>query len=169
MKPRDLPAEHTAGAAQDALSPLLLAPIALPTPALGELAAVASDGTRPLVRFPVGGEAAIPARSTVDLHGAQAGACVVLVFEGGDPARPIITGVLRDDRGGWPQPAPPAQVQIDADGQHMVVSARERLVLRCGQASITLTRAGKVLIEGAYVSSRSAGVNRIKGGSVQLN
>ena len=43
------------------------------------------------------------------------------------------------------------------------------MVLRCGKASITLTKAGKVLIEGSYVLSRSTGVNRIKGGSVQLN
>jgi hypothetical protein len=41
--------------------------------------------------------------------------------------------------------------------------------LRCGKSSITLTRAGKVLIEGEYISSRSSGVNRIKGGSIQLN
>jgi hypothetical protein len=50
-----------------------------------------------------------------------------------------------------------------------MVSAKEQLVLRCGKASITLTKEGKVLIQGAYVSSRSSGVNRIKGGSVQLN
>ena len=31
------------------------------------------------------------------------------------------------------------------------------------------TRAGKVLVRGAYVSSRSSGVQRIKGGSVQIN
>jgi hypothetical protein len=42
-------------------------------------------------------------------------------------------------------------------------------VLQCGKASITLTKAGKVLIQGSYVSSRSTGVNRVKGGSVQLN
>jgi hypothetical protein len=34
---------------------------------------------------------------------------------------------------------------------------------------LTLTHAGKVLIRGAYVLSRSSGVNRIKGGSVQIN
>jgi hypothetical protein len=43
------------------------------------------------------------------------------------------------------------------------------LVLRCGKARITLTRAGKVLVEGTYISSRSSGVNRIRGGSVHLN
>ncbi len=45
----------------------------------------------------------------------------------------------------------------------MLVSAKDELVLRCGKASITLTRAGKVLIQGSYVSSRSTGVNRVKG------
>ena len=51
----------------------------------------------------------------------------------------------------------------------MIVSAKEQLVLRCGKASITLTKAGKVMIQGSYVLSRSTGVNRVKGGSVQLN
>ena len=36
-------------------------------------------------------------------------------------------------------------------------------------SGITLTRAGKVLITGGYVSSRSKGVNRVKGASVQIN
>jgi len=43
------------------------------------------------------------------------------------------------------------------------------LVLRCGKVAITLTQAGKVLIEGTYLSSRSTEVNSIKGDSVQLN
>jgi hypothetical protein len=32
-----------------------------------------------------------------------------------------------------------------------------------------LTSAGKVMIQGAYLSNRSSGVLRIKGGSVQIN
>ena len=43
------------------------------------------------------------------------------------------------------------------------------MVLRCGKASITLTQAGKILLDGTYVVSRSSGANRIKGASVQLN
>lgn len=61
---------------------------------------------------------------------------------------------------GWPIDKP-GQVEVDADRQRMVVTAREQLVLRCGKASITLTKAGKVLIEGSYVLSRSTGVNLI--------
>jgi hypothetical protein len=60
-------------------------------------------------------------------------------------------------------------VELENDGERLIVTAKTQLVLRCGKASITLTNAGKVLIEGAYVSSRSTGVNRINGGSVQLN
>ena len=57
----------------------------------------------------------------------------------------------------------------EVDGEKTVVTAQKEIVLRCGKASITLTRAGKVLIRGAYLLSRSSGVNRIKGGSVQIN
>jgi hypothetical protein len=42
-------------------------------------------------------------------------------------------------------------------------------VLRCGKTSITRTKAGKVVIEGTYLSNKSTRANRIKGGSIQLN
>ncbi|RUR71672.1 hypothetical protein EJP67_31965 [Variovorax guangxiensis] len=134
-----------------------------------ELVAIADEGQTLLVVL--GGRpgtTAVRARSVVDLHGAHIGRQVVLMFENADPARPIVIGVLRGAHG-WPLPDAPAQVEVDADGERMLVSARDELVLRCGKASITLTRAGKVLIQGSYVSSRSTGVNRVKGGSVQLN
>ena len=43
------------------------------------------------------------------------------------------------------------------------------IVLRCGEASITLTRAGKVLIRGTYILTRSSGANRVKGAAVEIN
>lgn len=158
----------------DALTPLLaarpavLTTHALPEVVIGELIAIADDGRSPLVLYPgQPGTAALRARAVLDLHGAHIGKQVVLSFENGDAGRPIVMGVLRQ-----PDSQPleaPGQVQIDADGERMVVSAKEQLVLQCGKASITLTKAGKVLIQGSYLSSRSTGVNRIKGGSVQLN
>jgi hypothetical protein len=60
-------------------------------------------------------------------------------------------------------------VEATADGKRVTLTADKEIELRCGKASITLTRAGKVLIRGAYLLSRSSGVNRIKGGSVQIN
>jgi hypothetical protein len=134
----------------------------------GVLVGLKDAGSTPLVIFPGQPQAAaIPARTTVDLHGAHIGRPVVLMFDAGDPLRPIVLGCLRGDSAALAEQ--PGQVQIDADGERLIVSAREQLVLRCGQASITLTKAGKVLIQGAYVSSRSTGVNRVRGGSVQIN
>ena len=136
---------------------------------IGQLIGMTNEGRTPLVLYPgQPGTAAIFARTVVDLHGPHIGRQVVLMFEAGDPAKPIVLGVLREGEG-WPLDEKPDQVEVDADGERMIVSAKEQLVLRCGKASITLTRAGKVLIQGSYVLSRSSGVNRIKGGSVQLN
>lgn len=142
---------------------------ALPSVVVGELIAIVDEGRTPLVRYAdQPGSAALRARTVVDLQGLHIGHAVTLMFENGDAARPIVMGLIRQPEG-WPLAQAPAQVEVDADGARMVVTAQEQLVLRCGQASITLTRAGKVLIQGNYLSSRSAGVIRIKGGSVQLN
>ena len=135
---------------------------------IGMLVAFKDEGRTPLVIYTgQPGSAALPARTIMDIHGSHIGRQVVLMFDQGDPRRPIVMGSLRSQEG-WPLERP-GQVEIDADGERMIVSAKEQLVLRCGKASITLTRTGKILIDGAYVSSRSSGVNRIKGGSVQLN
>jgi hypothetical protein len=114
------------------------------------------------------GTAAIAARSVVDLHGDHVGRQVVLVFEDADPTRPIVMGVLHDAKQSALPPRP-GTVEVDRDGDRLIIGAREQLVLRCGNAKLTLTRSGKVLIEGTYISSRSSGVNRLKGGSIQIN
>jgi hypothetical protein len=122
----------------------------------------------PLIVHKARPQVATAAATIVDLHGAHIGRQVVLQFEDGNIDRPIVMGVLRNKEG-WPLEEKPAQVEVDVDGQRMLVSAKEQLVLKCGKASVTLTKAGKVLIQGTYVSNRSSGVMRIKGGSVQLN
>lgn len=58
---------------------------------------------------------------------------------------------------------------LHVDGKRVVLEGQEEVVLRCGEASITLTRNGKIAIRGKYLLSRSSGVNRILGGSVQVN
>jgi hypothetical protein len=136
---------------------------------IGVLIGFQEEGRTPLVIFPgQAGDAATPARTTHDVHGAHIGRDVVLMFENADPRLPIIVGLVQRPDGG-PLPRTDLTAEIDSDGVRTVVAAREQLVLRCGAASITLTRAGKILIEGTYVSHRSSGVMRIKGGSVQLN
>jgi hypothetical protein len=135
----------------------------------GVLIGFKDDGRIPLVLFPgQPGSAALGATTVVDVHGSHIGRQVALMFERCDPRRPMIMGLLRGAQA-WPLPQQPATVEVDADGERLVVTAKQQLVLRCGKASITLTKAGKVLIEGAYISNRSSGVLRIKGGSVQIN
>jgi hypothetical protein len=169
-------AEHTADQAADFLSPLVVGRTMTnaESPALsggvvvGQLIAMTEHGRAPLVIFPgQSGSAAIQARTVMDLHSAHVGRHVVLAFEGADPGKPIIMGLVREDLSSTPRQ--PGHVKVDRDGERMIVTAKTQLVLRCGKASITLTEAGKILIEGTYVSSRSTGVNRLKGGSIHLN
>jgi hypothetical protein len=167
------PLEHHS-AVEDALGPLLreraatLGPASLPSAVVGELIAIAEHGQTPLILYDgQPGSAALPARSVVDLHAQHIGKSVVLCFENGDPARPIVMGVIVSEANNPLDAA--GQVEVDRDGERMIVSAKEQLVLRCGKASVTLTKAGKVIIEGSYISSRATGTHRIQGGSVQLN
>ncbi len=136
---------------------------------IGTIVGFANGGATPLVTYPdQPTPAAVRARAMLELHPAHIGKGVVLTFEHGDPSRPIVLGCLQE-ADAKALPAVAGQVEVDADGQRLVVSAKEQIVLRCGKASITLTKEGKVIIQGAYVSNRSSGVLRIKGGSVHIN
>jgi hypothetical protein len=133
---------------------------------IGVLLGVDEDGL-PLVAFPGNpGETALKARATTLLQETEVGREVALLFEGGDPRLPLVIGLVQH-----PGRTTEARMPFtaDLDGERVVLSAEQEIVLKCGKASITLTRAGKVLIRGAYLLSRSSGVNRIKGGSVQIN
>jgi uncharacterized protein (DUF2345 family) len=136
---------------------------------IGTLIGFKDHGNTPLILY--GGQpgtAALTAVSTVALDGTHIGRNVVMSFENGEPDRPVILGLVRTEMGRALR-AEPGQVSVDADGERLLISAQRELVLRCGNASITLTKNGKVLITGTYVSQRSTGTMRIKGGSVQIN
>ena len=53
--------------------------------------------------------------------------------------------------------------------EELLINAARQITIRCGESSITLTAAGKIILRGKYIVSRSSGVQRIKGGSVQIN
>lgn len=59
--------------------------------------------------------------------------------------------------------------QVYVDGKQVCIEGAEEVTFKCGKASITLTKSGKILIRGTYLLNRSTGVNRIMGGSVQVN
>jgi hypothetical protein len=136
---------------------------------VGRLVGFADNGATPLVTYDgQPGTVALAARSTVDLYGPHIGANAVLMFEHGHPTRPIIVGCVRNAEDQSTAPVA-GQVEVDADGERLVLSARHGLVLRCGKASVTLSADGKIVLRGTQVVSHASGLNRIKGGSVQVN
>lgn len=125
-----------------------------PDVVLGTLVAVA-DGGAPLVDF-AGNPAGQPvqALATARYTETAVGSSVALMFVEGDKTRPLAIGVVQHDA---------------ACSERLTLTAAREIVLQCGRASIVLTRAGKVLVRGAYVALRSSGMNRITGASVQIN
>ena len=127
-----------------------------------------TESGRPLVAFPGNqNKTGIQASSTAVLNHDDIGREVALLFEGGNPECPIVIGRIQH-----PEEivAPEMQpVIVEKDGDRLLLKAKDEITLKCGKASITLTRAGKIIIRGKYLLSRSSGVNRIKGGSVQIN
>jgi hypothetical protein len=128
---------------------------------VGRIASVdPSGGLR--VTFAGAPDQGFAARAMTAVSKDDEGREVALMFEGGDPRCPVIMGKMVS-------PLAAGQTEATADGRRVEINADQELVLRCGESSITLTRAGKIIIRGAYVLSRSSGVNRIQGGSVEIN
>ncbi len=129
---------------------------------IGKLVGFGDDG-KPMVNFPPNNQnCPLPAHSTVHLNKEIIGREIALMFEEGNPQKPIVIGVMQHPETGQP-------IHAEIDGEKKVFTAEKEIVLRCGKASITLTHAGKVIIRGTYILNRSSGVNKIKGGSVQIN
>ncbi len=129
--------------------------------------------------------------STLAISSKQVGRKVVLMFQEGDLSKPIIIGFVHsplhemienfelmtthtesESENDMQEPKPALDLSTTTtvvDGKKVLIEAHEEIVLKCGEASITLTKAGKIMIRGKYLLNRSTGVNRILGGSVQVN
>ena len=117
----------------------------------------------PLIDFPSKADRTpVTAISTVPLQPADVNREVVLVFEDGDPDRPIIVGLRQP-------PQTQRALSVEIDGDRLVYTAQNELVLRCGKASIQLLSDGSVRIRGTNLLSRASATNRIRGGNIQLN
>jgi hypothetical protein len=91
----------------------------------------------------------------------DAGHEVALMFEGGDACKPVIIGRVEMFSG--------SVSAVTARPRPVVLSSDDEIVLHCGEAKLSLRKDGRVALRGTYVETRSKGVNRIKGGSVQIN
>lgn len=122
------------------------------------------DSGAALVVFPGNPEeTALPARSLAELTSDMIGSEVALLFEHGDPRRPLIVGRIVEPAR---KATPP---QVVRDGERVVITGEERIELRCGKATIIMEKDGHITIRGTYVTSHASAANRIRGGSVNLN
>lgn len=166
----------------------------LPSVVVGRLL-VGSTAIAPLVDFVGNAAGPVRARTTLALDGpgidraVVTGQAVLLVFENGDRKLPIVTGLILSGQAATPfqelmvSPRPAAtaesgaaavasarpRVEARLDGERVVLEGKREVVLRCGEASITLRSDGKMVLRGAYIETYSKGLNRIKGASVKIN
>lgn len=99
---------------------------------------------------------------------------VLLVFEEGDPERPIIIGLIEnflEDIVSMEISQHDSQEPKEAlvDAKRLNLEAKEKIVLKCGKGSVMISKDGKIVIKGTHILSRSSGPHRIKGGSVAIN
>jgi hypothetical protein len=83
----------------------------------------------------------------------------VLLQRPGNTAEWIVTQAI----------ATPQPLETRVQRKRITLEGHDEVVLRCGEASVTLRRNGRLVLRGTYVESRSKGTNRIKGGSVLIN
>jgi hypothetical protein len=158
---------------------------------IGELTQLSALG-EPMVDFALNKtHHPIVSISTVSITPKQVGRKVVLMFNQGNLTKPIIIGFVHsplqemienfeltttqtfenevDRKVNTASSLSLANTTTVVDGKRVEIEAQDEIVLKCGEASITLTKEGKIMIRGKYLLNRSTGVNRILGGSVQVN
>ena len=133
---------------------------------IGALVGV-DEKNQPIIVYPGNPvESGVIAKSTTLFTADDVGCDVAMLFENGDKTKPLIIGKIIQSNSDSKKNS---MFDIKLDEEEITLSAKKQITLNCGKSSITLTKAGKIIIRGEYVLTRSSGVNRIKGGSVQIN
>lgn len=164
---------------------------------IGRLTHINTSG-EPCVDFPGNiSQEPLVAMSTISISAQHIDKKVALLFAQGDLYSPVIMGIIHEPLSemleNFNTSKPDLSDSVDSeknkiapdnnlivegeteydnvliDGNTITFNAKEKIELECGDSSITLTRAGKIIIKGKYLLNESRGVNRIRGGSVQLN
>jgi len=148
-------------------------------PSVPRVGWIAGDGKSLIVDYSKNTRGPLAARTTVALEGealaraARERASVLLLFENDDPGLPIVVGLIRSetpllDAALEPMPARvPTEARLD--GRRVVLEGHDEIELRCGRAVILLRRGGEVVIRGVSLKTEASGINRIRGGKVQIN
>lgn len=138
--------------------------------AIGELAGQTVDGDT-LVRVLLLGAEPLVARVATVVDAKRVGQAVAVAFEGGDPKKPIILGVMQSaGMPSWPAAQPSRAMEASVDGQRrVVIQADQEIELRCGEAAILMTADGRIHLRGQNITSEADMSQRILGASVNVN
>jgi hypothetical protein len=96
----------------------------------------------------------------------------LVTFVGGERSHGVVIGLLENESAPHEAaalPDGPELLEAVVDGKRVSIVAADELTLKCGRASITLRRNGRVVVRGSHVETDSEGVNRIKGATVKIN
>ncbi len=151
---------------------------------IGTIKAIDSEGAAVVDFDQNREEQAIKAMSTVAISPQHISRKVALLFNNGDYSQPIIMGLIQttldtvidnhqhnvaaqQNTGSTALSAPHAELTVN--GRKIIIEGKDEVVLKCGDASISLNKQGKITIRGKQILNRATEVNRIMGGSVELN
>lgn len=81
----------------------------------------------------------------------------------------VLVGLVRERVSTKAATARPGLLEAVVDGETLKLVAERDLVLRCGAASLTLRKDGRIVLSGTNLLSASRGPNRIKGATIALN
>lgn len=150
---------------------------------IGWISRIDAEGGHLFVDFPDNPGPPVVSASLVVLDEAQARKAladktpVCIAFIQGDLTRPIVLGLIAARALATTAEPPVTEAQLPAgalndlslEGKKLELEGKEQLVLKCGEASIELRKDGRIVIRGVHLVSHAQGVNRIRGGAVQIN
>jgi hypothetical protein len=118
----------------------------------------------------IDGQSSQPLRARVAASGVAAGMAlgraVLLALPEIERDGPVIVAWVQDQ---LPATTPMPGLDVELDGRRVQLQAEEEVVLRCGQASITLRADGQVVIKGTRLTSRASETNKVRGATVLIN
>lgn len=162
----------TLASGEDLVQALLEKPASSTPPAasvfgivVGRITAKSAGGQLDIA-LPTLGIASQGATAVCALDSLAVGCEVAVMFTQGDVRLPLVIGPMHPGV----ETAPPVEVAVDGQApERLLIEAEQEIEFRCGDAAIILTRDGRILLRGTYISSHASATQRIRGGSVQIN
>lgn len=140
----------------------------IPELIVGRIISVSNSGKLQIQCSPA--EEPVTALSLGIVNQAFIGRMCTIQFVCGNPAHPVVTGILPDE---WAtvqsQPVINHSEPNDLDTKRVVLEAEQELILQCGESKIILSADGLIQIRALYIDNQAQATLRLKGGSVQVN